>query len=1038
MNPMKLLSRLSLFCFLVGLLLFPMTIARGSPEVQSMGGRSMWIIRPDGSDETFLVESATSPTWSPNSGSIAFVSDRDGTPDIYVLDLESRSVSRLTDQPGSEREPAWSPDGEHIAFVYEGESVTSSPEIHIMQADGAAPTLLYKNWVEVGPAWSPDGSLLALQHASSIYIINVEDALQSSGTSGRVGLAICPANDCEYKQPAWSPNGRDLAMVSNRDGDLEIYLLNVDDLMQGFDGSLDRRLTDNDAGDMEPCWSPDGTQIAFISNRNGSPQLHIMNADGSDVTRLTYSDGWDGEPAWSPDGAWIAFSSMRAVPPAPTETLPAAAAPIVEATPAAEHALAPAIAPEPDAPSGGDNWLDVLAVILILGGGLGLGALFIMRRFSRVRSFLAKLASGGDTLAEQETHETHQKKPPMLQFTSPGGEADLPPWDFRIVVAYQVGDAPLDLKSLEITCDRSLGDGTRARGDNLADLFHIGPNQATWKVPQSLAFPEGKVVLMASISDQAKKLALEALRCRVTTRYLFGIDPKCSERKTGCDAGPVQIEPGATLEIYGLKLRESPADKILASFPSSDEEMEEWVPLEFSGEENNRAQVTLRKRISPHVVGESTLIQHGKPLPIVSGSVSLYDEARDISLPGQVEVRVSPQPTEVRLDYFQKRITVVGEGLDRHTAITLQNHRGESYKNSGPARWERGERAVTLPLERCSGIPDAAIIKTQGGTDLCMNIVRPQLQIDPPCWHEAAGVFEAQVSGERAAFSQDIEGTSITTEVGGVTFGDMRCVKGKTLQVQVKVDFVAERGPCHMTIQRKLTPELEETETVLLRLDRPAVSIEGPSHIVTVFEDKIEDARYRLEVQPSAYSAHAENTYDWHAERPDGKYLSADVDSNHQGIRISTADPGRILLSVSCRLHELHCNHWTSVVAVRDIQVIKRAPTEEEVAQRKAEQERAYKQELIEQLRKEAEERQQHVESLKEIQLIMSGDPLGLMEKLKAESFAFVPGGKDLPTITNDPDIFEALLRNEERKFSLWMDDALRTMDYLLRSPDED
>ena len=74
--------------------------------------------------------------------------------------------------------------------------------------------------------------------------------------------------------PAWSPDGSKLAFTSNRDGNAEIYVMNRD-------GSGVRRLTNHPTIDVTPTWSPTGTQIAFTSDRTGTPQIYIMNADGT-------------------------------------------------------------------------------------------------------------------------------------------------------------------------------------------------------------------------------------------------------------------------------------------------------------------------------------------------------------------------------------------------------------------------------------------------------------------------------------------------------------------------------------------------------------------------------------------------------------------------------------------------------------------------------------------------------------------------------------------------------------------------------------
>jgi Tol biopolymer transport system component len=115
----------------------------------------------------------------------------------------------------------------------------------------------------------------------------------------------------QINQSAWAgtfpgPNGQ-IAFSSNRDGNYEIYAMTDD-------GSDETRLTDNDANDFDPSWSPDGEKIAFSSFRDGfnNQEIYVMNADGTDQTRLTDNDdALDREPSWSPDGEKIAFVSNR-------------------------------------------------------------------------------------------------------------------------------------------------------------------------------------------------------------------------------------------------------------------------------------------------------------------------------------------------------------------------------------------------------------------------------------------------------------------------------------------------------------------------------------------------------------------------------------------------------------------------------------------------------------------------------------------------------------------------------------------------------
>ncbi|MCU1268376.1 MAG: exported protein of unknown function [Acidobacteria bacterium] len=106
-------------------------------------------------------------------------------------------------------------------------------------------------------------------------------------------------------QPKWSPDGSKIVFMSNRDGNFEIYSMNAD-------GSNQTRLTNNPAADGFPAWSPDGSKIAFVNGDLRAPEsfeIFVMNADGNNRIRLTNDSLIDGVPAWSPDGTKIVFMS---------------------------------------------------------------------------------------------------------------------------------------------------------------------------------------------------------------------------------------------------------------------------------------------------------------------------------------------------------------------------------------------------------------------------------------------------------------------------------------------------------------------------------------------------------------------------------------------------------------------------------------------------------------------------------------------------------------------------------------------------------
>ena len=103
---------------------------------------------------------------------------------------------------------------------------------------------------------------------------------------------------------AWSPDGKRIAFCSNRDGKVEIYVMNAD-------GSDVKRLTNNLSDDFGPKWSPDGNKILFDSERDGNKEVYVMDADGGNQTPLTRNNATDSATSWSPDGSQIAFASNR-------------------------------------------------------------------------------------------------------------------------------------------------------------------------------------------------------------------------------------------------------------------------------------------------------------------------------------------------------------------------------------------------------------------------------------------------------------------------------------------------------------------------------------------------------------------------------------------------------------------------------------------------------------------------------------------------------------------------------------------------------
>ncbi len=117
------------------------------------------------------------------------------------------------------------------------------------------------------------------RNSSSLFLPLALLIVYSQGASPH--LLQAQQTPADNYHPAWSHDGTKIAFMSERDGNPEIYLMDAD-------GSNQTRLTDHPAADWSPSWSPDGKRIAFSSDRAGHHEIYVMNADGTGVLRLTH------------------------------------------------------------------------------------------------------------------------------------------------------------------------------------------------------------------------------------------------------------------------------------------------------------------------------------------------------------------------------------------------------------------------------------------------------------------------------------------------------------------------------------------------------------------------------------------------------------------------------------------------------------------------------------------------------------------------------------------------------------------------------
>jgi Tol biopolymer transport system component len=241
---------------------------------------------------------APTPTATPRpgggSGKVVFAGNDPLTfmADLFVINADGSGRTNLTNTADdSESQPVWSPDGSRIAFI-------DNAGISVMNADGSGRRQVAAGMPRaVYPAWSPDGDEIVFSGGSF-------NAIEIVGADGGNRRTVLEPDAFEYTAPCFSPDGSRIAFVSNRpDGGsgevLEIFLMNAD-------GADVTRLTDDATENAHLDWGTTD-ELLFDSFRGGGGGLYGIGADGSGE-RLLVASGRLGK--WSRDASRIAYATF--------------------------------------------------------------------------------------------------------------------------------------------------------------------------------------------------------------------------------------------------------------------------------------------------------------------------------------------------------------------------------------------------------------------------------------------------------------------------------------------------------------------------------------------------------------------------------------------------------------------------------------------------------------------------------------------------------------------------------------------------------
>ena len=238
-------------------------------------------------------------------GHIVFSAKDEGDDlEIYLVDIFKKAPNpvKLTNNNAQDFDPVWSPDGSKIAFVSDRDGRS---DIFIMNSDGSNPFNLTNSVFEdLSPAWSPDGKKIVFSRNignTEIYKINID-------ANNLVRLTNIISFDKEPSVSISPTTGLNIVVFESnrRDSNYsELYTMVLD-------GSDEKKLFSNRyrQWDTSASFSPDGTKIVFLSSVLGQNDVFLVNSNGTNLQQLTFTKNTNEySPSWSPDGSHIIFAS---------------------------------------------------------------------------------------------------------------------------------------------------------------------------------------------------------------------------------------------------------------------------------------------------------------------------------------------------------------------------------------------------------------------------------------------------------------------------------------------------------------------------------------------------------------------------------------------------------------------------------------------------------------------------------------------------------------------------------------------------------
>ena len=233
----------------------------------------------------------------PFNTQFTLVNDKTGNKQIYVMDFDGRNMHPISNIATINLQPQWSPDRQKIAFT---SNLYGNNQVYIAKGNKIQ-RLTTRPELTTGVAWHPNSSSIL----TSISILDNPDVYQIDVNTGTIVNRLTSTKGADFGA-VYSPDGSKIAFVSDRFGSPQIFLMNSN-------GSDVHRVSyiPNAVENTDPVFSPDGTQIAFVARTKGSYDIYVTDLSGQLNTPITNDQFNNEDPTWSPDGNYIAYASNR-------------------------------------------------------------------------------------------------------------------------------------------------------------------------------------------------------------------------------------------------------------------------------------------------------------------------------------------------------------------------------------------------------------------------------------------------------------------------------------------------------------------------------------------------------------------------------------------------------------------------------------------------------------------------------------------------------------------------------------------------------